>query len=169
MWTARTSLVPRASLWGIGANRLRPGSPVANTTPPAALREAMAGVTPRLTAGDYAGGARQWERVCQANRDQVQNPDRIERGTRLRIPGAVLPDETNTECLSLARRIVTPPSGSAGPKVGRPPEGEVQTPGETPSASASPRMEPAIPPGPGRPTDRPARSGASIRSSAKRR
>ena len=91
MWTARTSLVPRASLWGIGANRLRPGSPEATTTPPAALHEAMAGVTPRLTAGDYAGDVRQWERVCQANRDQVPNPDRIERGTGFRhlVAGSV--------------------------------------------------------------------------------
>ena len=168
MWTARPSLVAIASRWDIGANPLRPGSPEAAATPPDALHEVMAGETLRLTAGDYDGDARQWERSWQANRNRVPNPNRIGRGTRLRILDAVLPDETYAECLCLARRIVIAVGGPARSEVGRSPEVAVQTSGETPPATASPRMESTIPPGPGAPTDPNTGPGASIRTAPKR-
>jgi len=50
-------------------------------------------VRPGETLGDiarqYLGSAASWSRIWEANRDQVQNPDRIRVGMELRIPGSV--------------------------------------------------------------------------------
>ena len=98
-----------------------------SATPPDALHKVMVGDNLHMVAGNYDGEVGQRETIRQVKRDQVPNPDQIGRGTRLRVPGAGLPEETYTDCLSFARRIVTPASSPAGSKVGRSREVAIQT------------------------------------------
>jgi hypothetical protein len=146
MWMVRASFVVVVSLLGLGAQLAWPRALEAGQD---ALHEVMPGDNLHLIAGYYYGDARQWERIWQANRDQIPNPNRIKRGSLLRIPDAVLPDESYAEFLSRARGVVTP--------LGAPARSEVPTAGEAPPASAGPGREPTSPPGPGGPTGPPAK------------
>jgi nucleoid-associated protein YgaU len=64
--------------------------------PPPASGTAGQSDTYVVAAGDslskiakrYYGDANKWNRIYEANRDQIQNPDLIHPGQRLTIPGA---------------------------------------------------------------------------------
>ena len=171
MWTVRASLVDVVSLVAVVLTILCPGAlAVAATSPQDALHQVMPGDDLRLIAGYYYGDTRQWERIWQANRDQIPNPNRIRRGTLLRIPDAVLPDESYPDFLARARRVITPAAVPAKTEAPRPPEVEVRISGETATTSATPRMEPTTPPGAGAPVPAgpPGRPGAPTVPPAKR-
>ncbi len=65
-----------------------------------ALHEVRAGDNLHLIAGYYYGDARQWERIWHANREQVPDANRIQRGLWLRIPGAESPAESYADFLA---------------------------------------------------------------------
>jgi len=171
MWTVRASLVGVVSLVGIVLIVLCPGAPAAAAAPPQdALHEVMPGDDLRLIAGYYYGDTRQWERIWQANRDQVPNPNRIERGALLRIPDATVPAEPYADFVARARRVITPAAVPAKTEAPRPPEVEVRISDETATTSATPRMELTTPPGAGAPVPAgpPGRPGAPTVPPAKR-
>jgi hypothetical protein len=95
-----------------------------------ALHQVQPGDDLHLIAGYYYGDARQWERIWQANRDRIPNPNRIQRGMLLRIPDAVLPGEPYPDFVSRARRESLPVGIAAKPEAA--PGGEARTAGGTP-------------------------------------
>lgn len=122
MWTVRASLVILASLLVVGMNAARPAAVVAAeaTGPQDAVHQVMPGDDLHLIAGYYYGDARRWERIWQANRDRVLNPNRIEQGVLLRIPNAVVPSEPYADFVARTRRSapaapVAPPPPSPTP------------------------------------------------------
>lgn len=119
-----------------------------------ALHEVQPGDDLHLIAGYYYGDARQWERIWQANREQIPSPNRIERGILLRIPDAVAPEEPYPAFVARARRASAPAGLPATPEAA--PGGGAQAAGGTPPASPGPQAAPVAPPGPGgRPPGRP--------------
>lgn len=141
MWTVRASLVGVLSLVGMVLMVLCPGAPAAPAAPPQdALHQVMPGDNLRLIAGYYYGDTRQWERIWQANRDQISNPNRIERGALLRIPDAVVPAEPYADFVARAHALAPPPAAA-----------ETRIAGEKPLAPASPEMESTTPPASGAP------------------
>ncbi len=68
------------------------------------VHEVVAGDDLHFIAGYYYGDARQWERIWQANRWQVPNPNRIERGMLLRIPEIMAPAEPYADFVARAGR-----------------------------------------------------------------
>jgi len=159
MWTARVSLSLLASLLAIGAVVVCPDLSDAAATPSApqdALHQVMPGDELHLIAGYYYGDARQWERIWHANRDQIRNPNRIERGALLRVPETAVPAQPYPEFVARtrpaspgAREVETP-----GPtQAGAPPAPEVEvrimgepTPGSAPGSGA-PGETPTAAPG----------------------
>jgi len=111
MRTLRASLIVTLSLLGIGANLMWPAAPQAAPAAQDAMHEVMPGDNLHLIAGYYYGDARQWERIWEANRDQLPNPNRIERGALLRIPDPVLPDESYADFVARSRGVVAPAGG----------------------------------------------------------
>jgi hypothetical protein len=82
------------------------------------LHEVRTGDNLHLIAGYYYGDARQWERIWEANREQLGNPNRLERGAWLRVPDASVPAETYGDFLArmgtieaAALAAVAPPQG----------------------------------------------------------
>jgi hypothetical protein len=75
----------------------------------------------RLIAGYYYGDTRQWTRIWTANRDQLRNPNRLERGSFLVIPNAVAPTEPYPEFAARTRggasvgRIAAPAAAANPP------------------------------------------------------
>ena len=67
-----------------------------STAPKPAAPAAPAEQTYTVVAGDSLskiakrlyGDANQWRRIFEANRDQIQNPDLIQPGQKLKIPAA---------------------------------------------------------------------------------
>ena len=114
MWTLRASFfVVVVAMLGLGAlawPRALEAAPAGQD----ALHQVMPGDNLHLIAGYYYGDARQWERIWQANRDQIPNPNRIERGSLLHIPDAVPPDESYANFLSRAGRTVPPVGAPTG-------------------------------------------------------
>lgn len=89
------------------------------------LHEVQAGDDLRLIAGYYYGDTRMWERIWQANREIVRNPNRIERGTFLRIPGAKVPAEPYAAFVARVRApraplAVAAPAPEVAPREGAP-------------------------------------------------
>jgi len=170
MWTVRASLVGVVSLVGIVLIGLSPGAPAAAAPPQDAIHEVMPGDDLRLIAGYYYGDTRQWERIWQANRDQISNPNRIERGALLRIPDAVVPAEPYADFVARARQPAAPAEVPAKPEARPVPEVEPRIAGEKPPTSASPKMEPTTPPASGAPVPAgpPAKPGAPTGPPAKR-
>lgn len=123
MWTVRASLVIMASLLVVGMNAARPAAVVAAeaTGPQDAVHQVMPGDDLHLIAGYYYGDARRWERIWQANRDRVPNPNRIEQGVLLRIPNAVVPSEPYADFVARARRPAGPSTAPAAPVAPPPP------------------------------------------------
>ena len=162
MRMVRALLMVILSLLGSGAALLCPVAPEAATGPQDALHQVMPGDNLHLIAGYYYGDARQWERIWQANRDQISNPNVIERGALLRIPETVVPDEPYADFVARTRRTAAPAGAPAKAEAPSAPEVEVRIAGETPPASAPPKTEPTTPGGPGaaEPASPPARPGA---------
>jgi hypothetical protein len=163
MWIARASLSFLASLLAIGAVVV--ASHVADAAAePSGVQDAIHQVLPgddlHLIAGYYYGDARQWERIWDANRDQIRNPNVIERGALLRIPDAAAPAQPYPDFVARTRPAQPGPgearSGPAAAQPAAPPAPQVEvrimgeeqpargTPGEAPAtapeASAPPRV-----------------------------
>ena len=89
----------------VGVLALAPQPAVAATAAVAGdlLHEVAPGDGLRLIAGYYYGDTRQWTRIWSANRDQLRNPNRLERGSLLVIPNAVAPTEPYVEFAARTR------------------------------------------------------------------
>jgi hypothetical protein len=57
------------------------------------MHEVLAGDCLHLIAGYYYGDARMWERIWQANRQSVRNPNVLASGSLLLVPNATVPSE----------------------------------------------------------------------------
>ncbi|HYB72882.1 MAG TPA: hypothetical protein VED18_05875 [Candidatus Sulfotelmatobacter sp.] len=78
---------PGLSAAAEGSGAPPPGAGAAfQNLPREALHQVERGQDLHLIAGYYYGDARQWERIWQANRDVVKNPNRLSVGMALRIP-----------------------------------------------------------------------------------
>jgi hypothetical protein len=88
----------------LGARWSSAGLPDAQD-PQDALHEVEPGDNLHLIAGYYYGDARQWERIWRENREQVPNPNLLERGTLLRIPDVTIPSEPYIDFVARARRL----------------------------------------------------------------
>ncbi|OGB97069.1 MAG: hypothetical protein A3G35_07045 [candidate division NC10 bacterium RIFCSPLOWO2_12_FULL_66_18] len=156
MGTVRASLLILVSLVGVGAIAARPADVAAAEAagPQDALHQVMPGDDLHLIAGYYYGDARRWERIWHANRDQVPNPNRVERGLLLRIPNAAVPAEPYADFIARARPA--PSQVGRGVKADVPPVPEIPVPiaRESPPAAA-PATPAAPPPPPPSPAPRP--------------
>jgi hypothetical protein len=101
------------------------------------LHEVRAGDELHVIAGYYYGDTRQWERIWRANRETVRNPNRIERGSYLRIPNATVPAESYADFLVRTRLAAVPPA--ARPEI---------APFPAPTPAGSPETSLAAPPAP---------------------
>jgi hypothetical protein len=143
MWIARASLNVVASLLAIGAVVVAPHVADAAAEPSGvqdSIHQVMPGDDLHLIAGYYYGDARQWERIWDANRDQIRNPNVIERGALLRIPDAAVPAQPYPDFVARTR-----PGGpgmgvaQAAPAAAPPaPEVEVRIMGEERPLRATP-------------------------------
>lgn len=109
------------------------------------LHEVQAGDDLRLIAGYYYGDTRMWERIWQANREIIKNPNRIERGSYIWIPNPKPPAESYAEFAAQARKSATPPPAPAKAVIQVP---ALQAEGKTPAAppgAAPPPAKPAEP------------------------
>ncbi len=151
MWTMRGSLVVLAALLSLGTGSVESSAVAAEPAAGAqdALHEVMPGDDLHLIAGYYYGDARQWERVWQANRDQIRNPNRIERGARLRIPDATVPAEAYADFVARAQRAAAPLGAPAKAEAPSAPQVEVRIAGEGPSAAPGSETAPPAPAAPG--------------------
>ncbi len=135
MGTQRASLVVLGTLLVLGAGSAGLGAPAAASDHQDALHQVMPGDDLHLIAGYYYGDARQWERIWEANRDQIRNPNRIQRGALLRIPDAAVPAEAYGDFVARARRTMAAPGKGEVPEA---PQAEVRSPGEGPAAAPGP-------------------------------
>jgi hypothetical protein len=144
MRTARALTVLLISMVSLVALPTRLESSAAAATAPSqdALHEVLPGDDLRLIAGYYYGDTRQWERIWNANRDQVRNPNRIERGSLLRIPDATVPTESYADFVARARRSLSPQTLLTIPAVLPIPPAEAQIP-DRPLASPEPPARPS--------------------------
>jgi hypothetical protein len=90
------------------------------------LHEVAPGDGLRLIAGYYYGDTRQWTRIWTANRNQLRNPNRLERGSVLVIPNAVAPTEPYAEFAARTRggapvERIAEPATAANPPAPRGP------------------------------------------------
>lgn len=119
----------------------------APTGPQDAIHEVMTGDNLHLIAGYYYGDARQWQRIWDANKPQVKNPNVIERGAFLRIPNASAPDTPYAEFAARTRREAAEKAAqkaAAGKAETAPVEKEVRVMGEDkPAAPAQGPTPPA--------------------------
>jgi hypothetical protein len=112
--------------------------------PQDAIHEVMAGDNLHLIAGYYYGDARQWERIWDANKPQVKNPNVIERGAFLRIPNASAPDTPYAEFAARTRREAA--EKAATPRAeAAPVEKEVRVMGEDKPAAPAQGLTPPAP------------------------
>lgn len=145
MWTLRASLVLLVFLAGIVPCLSHPDAlAAAPADPQDVLHQVLPGDDLRLIAGYYFGDTRQWELIWQANRDQVPNPNRIRRGTLLRIPDVTPPAEPYADFVARARRaqlpVALPAKGEAAPG----PAATMPPPAPKPPAAGAPGA--AVPP-----------------------
>jgi len=156
MWTARASLALLASLLTLGASVIRPDvtKAAAPSAPQDALHQVMPGDDLHLIAGYYYGDARQWERIWQANKAQIRNPNLIERGALLRIPDAAVPEQPYPDFVARTRPSAMPAAGPAQAAAPAAPEVEVRIMGEERPSPPAPAEAPAA-------TTRPATPEAS--------
>jgi hypothetical protein len=135
MWIARATLSFLASLLAIGAVVMAPDVSDAAAEPSGlqdAIHQVMPGDDLHLIAGYYYGDARQWERIWGANRDQIRNPNMIERGALLRIPGAAAPAQPYPDFVARTRPVHSGPGEARPAPAAAPlaPEVEVRIMGE---------------------------------------
>ena len=112
--------------------------------PQDALHQVLPGDDLHLLAGYYYGDARQWERIWQANRDQVSNPNRIRRGALLRIPDVTPPAEPYGDFVARSRRAQLPVASPARGEAAPGPAAQMAPSGPLPPAAGAPG--PAGPP-----------------------
>ena len=145
MWTARVSLGLLASLLAIGAAVISPD--LAQAGEPSGPQDALHQVMPEdnlhLIAGYYYGDARQWERIWQANKSQIRNPNLIERGALLRIPDAEAPAQPYPDFVARTRASAALAAGPTQPGTPAAPEIEVRIMGEERSSQGTPEEAPA--------------------------
>ena len=151
MWKARASLSFLASLLAIGAVVVAPRVTDAAAEPSGvqdAVHQVMPGDELHLIAGYYYGDARQWERIWDANRDQIRNPNVIERGALLRIPDAAAPAQPYPDFVARTRPGYPAPGEARPAPAAAPPapEVEVRIMGEDQSARGMPGEAPATAP-----------------------
>jgi nucleoid-associated protein YgaU len=65
-----------------------PGQAAAGSAGPTRTHVVAKGDSLSKIARQYYGDANQWQRIYEANRDQISNPDLIHPGQNLKIPGA---------------------------------------------------------------------------------
>jgi len=101
-----------------------------------ALHQVLPGDNLHLIAGYYYGDARHWDRIWQANRDQVSDPNRIAEGMLLRIPDVRVPEESYADFLARVRPPPAPPEAPAitPPAPAAKKEGEAEAPPAGPPA-----------------------------------
>ena len=124
------------------STRLESSAAAASSPSQDALHEVLPGDDLRLIAGYYYGDTRQWERIWNANRDRIRTPNRIERGSLLRIPDAAVPTESYADFVARARRPLPPQAVLSTPAVPPMPPAEAQIPGGPP-ASPEPPAKPS--------------------------
>lgn len=174
MWWVRASLVIATSLLGIGPHAMPLDASAATSAsgPQDVLHQVMPGDDLRLIAGYYYGDTRQWERIWQANREQVPKPNRIERGAFLRIPDVKAPAEPYVDFVARARGPAAPPAVQTKADLAPPPEVPTSpvTPGAPAPSPPRPQKTTALPPTPAAPgpTAAPARPPAAPPPPAKR-
>jgi hypothetical protein len=132
MWMQRAALVLLVSL-----SAFAPDARAAESSPQDAMHQVIPGDDLHLIAGYYYGDARQWPRIWEANRDQVRNPNRIEKGQLLRIPDVTPPAEPYPDFVARARAAVARALGPGKAEATPPPELEVRISGESPSGPAT--------------------------------
>jgi hypothetical protein len=144
MRTARALTVVLISVVSLVTLSTRLESSAAAATSPSqdALHEVQPGDDLRLIAGYYYGDTRQWERIWNANRDQIRKPNRIERGTLLRIPDATTPTGSYADFVARARRPLPPQAVPTIPAVPPIPPAEARVPDGL-SASPEPPAKPS--------------------------
>jgi hypothetical protein len=113
MWGMLGVLFPFALL-GVGIGTAESQGP---PDPQDALHEVLPGDNLHLIAGYYYGDCRQWERIWEANRKPVRNPNLLERGIVLRIPDVTIPDESYTDFVARVRRSPDPAGAPLSPSV----------------------------------------------------
>jgi hypothetical protein len=145
MSTLRASLVALITVAGIVLSLSFPEAlAAAPADPQDTLHQVLPGDDLHLLAGYYYGDARQWERIWQANRDQVSNPNRIRRGTLLRIPDVTPPAEPYADFVARSRRaqlpVASPAKGEVtlGPATGMAPSAGPPGPAGSPGRPAQP-------------------------------
>jgi len=148
MWTARVSLALLASLLAIGAAVICPDHSIAAAPsgPQDALHQVMPGDDLHLIAGYYYGDARKWERIWQANKTQIRNPNLIERGALLRVPDAEVPAQPYPEFVARTRSSATSEMGPTQAGAPPAPEVEVRIMGEEPRSQEASEGAPAATP-----------------------
>jgi hypothetical protein len=99
-----------------------------------------------LIAGYYYGDARQWERIWQANKSQIRNPNLIERGALLRIPDAEVPAQPYPDFVARTRASAALAAGPTQPAAPAAPEVEVRIMGEERAPQGTPEGAPAATP-----------------------
>jgi nucleoid-associated protein YgaU len=70
-----------------GGSSTAPRAP-APAAPPEEIYTVVAGDSLSKIARKLYGDANQWRRIFEANRDQIENPDLIHPGQKLKIPAA---------------------------------------------------------------------------------
>lgn len=144
MWTSRASLLVGVSLLGIALALTLPRTAAAAAAEHHdVLHQVVAGDDLRLIAGYYYGDTRQWERIWQANRDQVRNPNRIEREAFLRVPDTTVPVESYADFLARVRRPRIPEAAVPAAQAPPAPPVEVRISGEQPTTPSSQAPSPA--------------------------
>jgi hypothetical protein len=131
MRTYGASLGIVISLAGVFSILPCPAASAAAESPQDALHEVLPGDNLHLLAGYYYGDARQWERIWQANRDQVRDPNQITRGALLRVPDATPPAEAYVDFVARTHRAQQSAASPAqaetapgGPSAQPPPAGK---------------------------------------------
>jgi|GEM_PF-744114 len=148
MWTVRASLGVLMLLLAIGAAVTCPN--LSHAAAPSGPQDAVHQVMPEddlhLIAGYYYGDARQWERIWQANKHQIRNPNLIERGAWLRIPDAAVPAQPYPDFVARTRASTTPAAGPTPLGAPAAPEVEVRIMGEERPSREAAEEAPVAPP-----------------------
>jgi nucleoid-associated protein YgaU len=73
---------------GGGSSTAPKAAPAPAAAPPDEIYTVVAGDSLSKIAKRAYGDASQWHRIFEANRDQIQNPDLIRPGQKLKLPAA---------------------------------------------------------------------------------
>jgi hypothetical protein len=115
METARAIRVVAVLLLVLGTAVFFPRPALAASVPASASQDVMHEILPgdclHLIAGYYYGDARLWERIWEANRQVVRNPNVLASGALLVVPDAGVPPEPYPDFT--ARAIGCGPAGTA--------------------------------------------------------